>query len=121
MDLLPNGKGEWGDWLVDLKRTSGFEPKQFPKIISAFHYLDQAFFYRWLWEREGGNERKHWGWLLSDSSFPYQCGVVTVPEERVARAGEVFMAKLDKHIEAIHRGNDFRSPYSDNVVELSVY
>jgi hypothetical protein len=120
MDLLPKKGSKYEKYLVDLKRTSGFEPEEFKHIIRKYDYLAQAFLYRWLWEREGGNIRPRWMWLLSDSQPPFSAGLIEADMEDNAKAGERFMKKLDAHIKMIHDNNNFTNPYEDEIIKLKM-
>ena len=109
-DLFPQDGSDFDDSIIDLKRTSAFTPQSFKAIIRNFKYHWQAALYRWLVMQATGQDRKIWRFMLSDSETPFNCGVLRMHEDDIARGHREVFAALDRYIDCVEK-QEFPSPY----------
>jgi hypothetical protein len=75
------GPGLWEDWIFDLKRVPSIDRRSWMGKVADFKYHWQAASYLDSFNAETGQNRKKFGWILVESSPPYDSGVVECPPE----------------------------------------
>jgi len=120
LDILPNEKTEFDDFIFDLKRTSAYNPKDFKGIIRAFKYHQQAGGYRWLM-RQNGVDRPRWGFIISDAEPPHLAGMVELSQKDIQLGEDQFLRDLNKYIECVENEH-FPTPYEgDEILNVFTY
>lgn len=114
LDLVPDASNPiWGNWILDLKRTSAGGLKKWLNKVFDFRYHWQAASYLDLYNAEFNEDRNRFGWIVVEDKWPYDCGIVEATP-RMINAGRAEYSAAMRRYESALENNLWESPYTSH-------
>jgi len=120
IDIEPNEDSEYGDSLIDLKRTSGFIPREFAGVVRKYAYHCQAALYLHAYNQVTGQNRTRWHFMVSQDKAPFSCGLVELSRADIAKGKQEVFKWLDEYIACVET-NQWLNPYQKERVILNAF
>ena len=127
IDIVPSPSSKYGNGLCDLKRTSGFLPDKFRRIVLQMKYHWQAAVYLDLWNNwciltgHPEHQRNKWYFLLVQDDYPYGVGVAELDEELIKEGREQYKSAIKKARFCLETGI-YPNPYEgDHIVKIGFH
>lgn len=107
-DWVPARDSEWGDWIIDVKRTSIDDVSDWGAKVSAYRYHWQAASQLDAYNTEFPDDRRsRYGWLIVTGN---DCGLLECDPDDIALGRAEYVAALLRYRDAFER-NEWRSPF----------
>ena len=109
-----------GEWMVDLKTTSGFaDPESFSKTVANFAYHSQAAWYLRGWEAVSGI-LPTFVFVVVENKAPWGVAAYTLDESAIAEGWLRSLAALRKFADWVAEGCEDTQGYPDEIQILNL-
>lgn len=113
-DWAPSPGGAWGDWLIDLKRTSVDEVSDWGAKVANYRYHWQAASQLDAYNTEyPSDQRTRYGWLLVTE---HDCGLLECDPDDIALGRTEYVESLQRY-RAAFEANEWPSPFHSRTGE----
>jgi hypothetical protein len=116
LDIVPDAKSEYQDWLFDLKTSQSLH--KIESTIADFGYHVQAAFYLDLYNSKAADKRSRWGFIWQESEDPYEVAVVELAQPDIHAGREWYQRALAIWCRC-ERDQSWPSPWEDEIKVVS--